>query len=215
MDDVGAVLLGQVRGEERVRRLGRGREERDLPSRDVRGRPRAQRGRDHLRRQRQRAAVQLLPARSGLGHRQDHEVGDEVPELVQVAGRRRPDRCAPLTTRIRRAVATGGIAAPLPSKSTSSGSSSTASRAPSRTFETATAPARPPPQRRQPTVSTPGERRGLEVVGGGVAAAARELEQRLDVRRDRRRPPAPAARRGPSRRRRRAGRGRRAGPRAR
>ena len=31
----------------------------------------------------------------------------------------------------------------------------------------------------------PGQRSGLEVVGGGVAAAARELEQRLDVRRHR------------------------------
>ena len=86
VDDVGAVLLAEVRREALERRLGRGREERDRPALDRLGRLRAQRRRDHPRGQRERAAVQLLPAASGLGHRQDDEVGDQVPVLVQVAG---------------------------------------------------------------------------------------------------------------------------------
>ena len=51
--------------------------------------------------------------------------------------------------------AIGGIAAPLPSKTTTSGSSDAASRAPSTTFETNGAPEMPPPARRHPTVGRP------------------------------------------------------------
>ena len=124
----------------------------------------------------------LLVVRVGLGHREHDEVGEQQPVGVQVAGRdgrilvRADDEHAP-------PVATGGSAAPLPSKTTSSGPRLSARRAPSSTFETTTAPASPPPQRRQPTVSTPAERGGLEVVGGRVAAGARELDERLDGRR--------------------------------
>ena len=57
--------------------------------------------------------------------------------------------------RMRAEVAIGGIAAPLPSKTTTSGLSDAARRAPSRTFEANGAPAIPPPARRQPTVGTP------------------------------------------------------------
>jgi hypothetical protein len=49
----------------------------------------------------------------------------------------------------------GGIAAPLPSKTTMSGRRAAASAAPSATFDAKTAPARPPPARRQPIVGTP------------------------------------------------------------
>ena len=59
------------------------------------------------------------------------------------------------TTSTRWSTAIGGIAAPLPSKITTSGLRSAASRAPSATFETNTAPASPPPARRQPIVGTP------------------------------------------------------------
>ena len=77
-----------------------------------------------------------------------------------------------------RDVAIGGIAAPLPSKTTTSGSSDAASRAPSSTFDANGAPAMPPPARRQPMVGTPRERRGLEMVGRGVAARTRESATR-------------------------------------
>ena len=49
----------------------------------------------------------------------------------------------------------GGIAAPLPSKITRSGSRSAASAAPASTFDSPGEPTRPPPQRRQPMVTTP------------------------------------------------------------
>ena len=55
-------------------------------------------------------------------------------------------------------------------------------RAPASTFETKTWPASPPPARRQPIVGTPGHRRELEVVGGGVAARAREGDEVGDRR---------------------------------
>ena len=74
--------------------------------------------------------AQPLPARSFLGHRQHDEVGDAMPVLVQVAG---DDRRILLGVRRRGSgvpVSIGGRAAPLPSKSTSSGSSSSALRAP-------------------------------------------------------------------------------------
>ena len=54
-----------------------------------------------------------------------------------------------------RSAAIGGSAAPLPSKTTTSGSRPTATRAPAATFDVATPPASPPPQRRHPTVATP------------------------------------------------------------
>ena len=60
-----------------------------------------------------------------------------------------------LVTSTRFPVVTGGIAAPLPSKTTKSGPRCSASSAPAGTFEVATAPASPPPQRRQPIVTTP------------------------------------------------------------
>ena len=47
------------------------------------------------------------------------------------------------------------MAAPLPSSTTRSGDSDRATATPSSTFDTATAPASPPPQRRHPTVTTP------------------------------------------------------------
>ena len=52
-------------------------------------------------------------------------------------------------------VAIGGIEAPLPSNTTTSGASDAASRAPSSTFDANGAPAMPPPARRQPIVGTP------------------------------------------------------------
>jgi hypothetical protein len=59
-----------------------------------------------------------------------------------------------LVTSRRAGVATGGIAAPLPSKTTKSGDRSRTRSSPLGTFELATAPARPPPQRRQPIAGT-------------------------------------------------------------
>ena len=62
--------------------------------------------------------------------------------------------CAAPATRMRPPVATGGKAAPLPSKRTRSGASDAASRAACGRFEKNGAPASPPPQRRAPTVVT-------------------------------------------------------------
>ncbi len=60
---------------------------------------------------------------------------------------------APATS-TRRSTATGGIAAPEPSKTVTRVSRPLAISAPSRTFETKGSPARPPPHLRQPTVVT-------------------------------------------------------------
>ena len=89
-----------------------------------------------------------------------------------------------LVTSTRLPVATGGIAAPLPSKTTKSATRcERRARRPAGTFEVATAPASPPPQRRQPIVDDAGERSDLEVVGRGVTAGARERQQLVDARR--------------------------------
>ena len=82
-----------------------------------------------------------------VGHRQTRSL---IERAVRVQARRGRARrgCA-------RDVAIGGIAAPLPSKTTTSGSSDAASRAPSSTFDANGAPAMPPPARRQPIVGTP------------------------------------------------------------
>src|ERR671928_127244 len=53
---------------------------------------------------------------------------------------------------MRPSTATGGIAAPLPSKTTTSGSRSAARAAAASTLDVTTAPARPPPARRHPIV---------------------------------------------------------------
>ena len=85
--------------------------------------------------------------------------------------------CPAPTTRTRAVDAIGGIAAPLESKTTTSGPRSAASRAPSSTFETKTAPASPPPAAAAADRRHAGERGDLEVVGGGVPPRARELDE--------------------------------------
>ena len=91
---------------------------------------------------------------------------------------------AALTTRTRRLVSIGGIAAPLPSKRTRSGASSTASFAPWWTFEIGDRTGEPAAAAAAADGLDADERSGLEVVGRGVPPRARELEQRVDVRRD-------------------------------
>ena len=85
------------------------------------------------------------------------------------------------TTRMRRSTSTGGIAAPLPSKTTTSGSRAAASRAPASTFEVNTAPASPPPARRQPIVVTPQRSARLEMVGSRMTAGTPERDQVGDL----------------------------------
>ena len=178
VDDVGAVLVPRCAAKSRAPTRRR-REERDLARRRsaAAGRGRSVVAIDGRRQREPRRAAPPSPfpappssgrrgRRRGAGTRSGSRsrrpgpargVDDEDP-----ARRRRP---AGSRRRCRR-------------RATRSGSSSTASRAPSRTFEIETAPASPPPQRRQPTVVDAGERRRLEVVGRRVAAGARELEQR-------------------------------------
>ena len=62
--------------------------------------------------------------------------------------------CAPATSSLASA-ATGGCAAPLPSRTINPGRRLLANSTPSATFETKGSPAMPPPQRRHPTVTTP------------------------------------------------------------
>ena len=86
-------------------------------------------------------------------------------------------------TRIRASVATGGTAAPLPSKTRSSGSSCEASRAPSRTLRQERSACEPSPCPPAADGRHAGERRGLEMVGGCVPARAGEREQVVERRR--------------------------------
>ncbi len=122
--------------------------------------------------------------------------------------------CPPTTTTVRSA-AMGGNAAPLPSKSTRSGARPTATRAPSPTFEDPTAPASPPPHRRQPTVGDTDESGGLEMIRCGMSPRSRERDERRRSSEARSRPRARAALLSPSRQRRRVGRQREAAQRAR
>ena len=158
-----------------------------------------------VRRQRERSAVQLLPAAAGLGHRQDHEVGDEVPVLVQVAGDDvrvllgvdDEDPAARRDGREGRAAAVehDEVGAELDGQPRSLVDVRDRDRA----GEPAAAAA-------ATDRLDAGERGRLEIVRRRVAPGARELEQRVEVRRDASRPRAREARLAPSRRRRPSGR---------
>ena len=92
-------------------------------------------------------------------------------------------RSARPVTRTRRAVATGGIAAPLPSKSTRSGRRSAARRAPAATFEIDDAARQTAARSTAADRRHARERRDLEMVGRGVAAGLRAGDELLDGRR--------------------------------
>ena len=138
---------------------GRGAEERDPLAGDRLERPRAQDRADdrHVpgRRAARSARRELGVGRVRLGHRDDHEIRDAGAVRVQVAGRhldglrgRRDEHAAVGLDRRKRG------AAPVEEHELRVERGGDRRR-PSSTFETATAPARPPPQRRQPTVGTP------------------------------------------------------------
>ena len=92
--------------------------------------------------------------------------------------------CAADVTRSRLSAATGGMAAPLPSSTTRSGDSDRATATPSNTFDTATAPASPPPQRRHPMVTTPATTAVSRWSEAACRPRRRQLEQRVDGRPD-------------------------------
>ena len=109
--------------------------------------------------------------------------GSSTRSLISARYAFRPVRsCA---TRMRADVAIGGIAAPLPSKTTTSGSSDAASRAPSSTFDANGAPAMPPPARRQPIVGTPASA-AVSRWSDAACRPARESATRSSTRRRRR-----------------------------
>ena len=142
-----------------------------------------------------------------LRHRDDDEVGEQGAVRVQVPGDDGGSCCAP-TTRIRRSAATGGSAAPLPSSTIRSGSSSSASR-------DACEHVRGAHRSREPAAAAAaadrlqtGQRRGLEVIRRRVAAGTREREQVVDRRPGLDELRLCRARPAPSRRRRPAGRAR-------
>ena len=139
----------------------------------------------------------------------EDEVADQRAVRVQARARSWRDEDA------RVDVAIGGIAAPLPSKTTTSGSSEAASRAPSSTFDANGAPAMPAAGAPAADRRHARERRRLEMVGRGVPSGARERDEVVDASAASRRAPAPPARPGPSRRRRRCGRARAAARRGR
>src|SRR5579884_1922835 len=95
------------------------------------------------------------PWSGAVGRRRSSGCSTPTSETSRRYVSRYGSRCRSPVTSTRREVATGGMAAPLPSNSTTSAPSSAARRAPSPTFETATPPASPPPARRQPIVGTP------------------------------------------------------------
>ena len=84
---------------------------------------------------------------------------------------------------MRRSVATGGMAAPLPSKMTMSGPSSSARRAPSATLEARHLPREASPATPAPDRAHAGERGRLQVVGGCVTAGPGQLQQAVQRRR--------------------------------
>ena len=156
--DIGAVFGPEMLRDHLVRVGLRCAEVRDSPSANARHRSRPEDRRDNLDLggddRANRVVGQLatpIPPPPSSGRRVGRGGGGKHSDTRL---RRRGSGVHP-TTAIVRSAAIGGNAAPLPSKTTRSGPSAAATRAPSRTFDTKTAPARPPPHRRQPTVSTP------------------------------------------------------------
>jgi hypothetical protein len=177
VDDLGAVLLSQVRGERLVREGRRGREIRDPAPGDGLDRPRPQLdgGDGHILDLRDR-----LEQRSARAPRHDDEIGDQDPVGVEVAGRNLDGlRCArhehagvDLDRRDRGAAAV---------EDDDVGRALRASAAPCEHVRLHLALPRAPRRSDGSRSSAPRQRRRLEVVGGRVAPGARELEQALDV----------------------------------
>ena len=123
----------------------------------------------------------------------DHEVG---AQQAQSGPRPAVASSPPRDTQTVRWAATGGSEAPLPSSTTAPGSSDTASRTPSATFESKTSPAGPSPQRRHADRRHAREHSVLQVVRGRVrrrrgrsrAGARRRAAPRPDELRLRRAP---------------------------
>ena len=185
--DVGAVVFGEVRGEDRMAgRWGRA-EVCDRPPADVAGRPWPQHrrddrnpGRDH----RTHRVAGARPAAALLAHRDDHEIGAEKTERVQVA-RGHSGVLVPSDDDDRPIGRNRGQrgSAPVehddvwrePDRDASSGVDVGGEDAARET--SAAAP--------RTDGLDAGESSGLEVIGGGMTTGARELDERLDRRRHR------------------------------